>query len=250
MAEKPEEKVYIVTSKGSAELNGANSLTPAELKLLVLVDGYATVGDIAKRSEHGLDPAAATTTLEKMAKAGYVADPDSTAAINIGDFLKETDLGVASLQANGFFVRIARRGPPRPKDEGARKFTVMAVEDDPQLTKLLRTYLQMEGFAVRIAATREEINKALREPPKPDVLLLDVVLPDSDGFELLERMRSHEFLKSVPIIMATAKASREAVLNGLRRGCDGYVTKPYDMAVLIKAVRTVLNLPKRSDHSV
>lgn len=239
-----EKRLYVVTSKGNAELTGASTaLTPQELKLLVLVDGMATVGEIAAHAENKVEVPVMAEMLEKLAKKGYIADPDATAAINIGDFFKEAEGGVASLQANGFYVRIARRGPPRPKDEKPRKFTVLVVEDDPQLAKLLRMYFQMEDFVVRLAAKREEINKALREEPKPDIMLLDVELPDSDGFDLLERLRGHSFSKDLPIIMATARASREAVLTGLRRGADGYVTKPYDMAILLKAVRSVLALP-------
>jgi CheY-like chemotaxis protein len=68
---------------------------------------------------------------------------------------------------------------------------VLVIEDDPQLAKLLRTYLQMEDFEVRIAATREEINAALCAQPTPHLVLLDIVLPDIDGFEVLAKMRHH-----------------------------------------------------------
>ena len=237
-----DKQVYVVTAKGNAELTAAGSaLSADELKVLVLVDGMASVGEIAANAQHGLQNAHALTALEMLAKAKYIADPDGTASINVGDFFKESETGLESLQANGFYVRIARRGAAR-KPGG--KITVLAIEDDPALTKLLKMYLQMDNFTVRIAATREEINKTLREPPKPDIVLLDVALPDSDGFELLKKMRGHDFMKDVPIIMATAKASREAVLNGLKGGADGYVTKPYDMDVLLKAMRSVLGLPK------
>jgi two-component system, OmpR family, response regulator len=228
--------------KGNAELMAAGSaLSPDELKVLVLVDGIATVGEIAANAQHGLSNADAMAALDKLSRAKYIADPDATASINVGDFFKESEAGVQSLQANGFYVRIARRAEPR-KAEG--KLTVLAIEDDPALTKLLKMYLQMENFTVRIAATRAEIDTALREPPKPDIVLLDGQLPDADGFDLLKKMRAHEFMKAVPIIMATAKASREAVLNGLKGGADGYVTKPYDMEVLLKAMRSVLGLAK------
>lgn len=241
-----EKRVYMVTLKGSAQLTGGKTaLTAAELQLLVLIDGIATVEEIAKRMS--LDAAAAATMLAKLAKDGYIADPDTTAALDVSAFLKEVEGGLASLQANGFFVRIARRRPERPALGAGEKLTALVVEDDPTLVKLLRTYLLMENFTVRTAATREEINKALREPPKPDVVLLDVMLPDSDGFDVLEKLRQHEGFKSVPVIMTTAKATREAVFNGLRRGADGYVTKPYDMPLLLHAIYIVLGLPKRAE---
>jgi two-component system, OmpR family, response regulator len=236
-----EKRVYMLTPKGSTELTGGkSSLSAAELKLMVMVDGNATVEQIARRTQNS-DVAAVAKMLQALAQSGHVADPDGTAAIDARNFFKLVDTSLSSLQAKGFFVRIARRAAP-PGKRAAGKITVLVVEDDPQLAGILRTYLQMEEFAVRVAATRDEINKALGEPPKPDLVLLDVVLPDADGFEILEKMRAHDAVKNVPIIMATAKATREAVLNGLRRGADGYVTKPYDVEVLMTAIRTVLGL--------
>lgn len=238
-----EKRVYVITAKGNAELTGANtSLSPEDLKLLVLVDGYASIADIAKQTESKLPVATVAQTLDRLAKAGFIADPDATASINVGDFFKESEAGFASLQASGFYVRIARRNPELPAIPAGHKVTVLAVEDDPALTKLLRTYLRMEGFNVRLAATREEIMKSLIEQPKPDVVLLDVMLPDTDGFEILAKMRSDRQVKDVPVIMTTAKATREAVLRGLRQGADGYVTKPFDMDIVLKAIGTVLGL--------
>lgn len=237
-----EKRVYMLTPKGSAELTDARtSLTVEELKLLVMIDGSASVEQIARRAQSQLGLDDVVKALQALARGGYIADPDGTAAINVKAFFREVDTSVASLQAHGFFVRIARQAPQN-KSAGKHKLTALVVEDDPQLAKMLRMYLQMEEFAVRVAATREDINKALREPPRPDIILLDVVLPDADGFEILQKMRGHDFLKSVPIIMATAKATREAVLRGLQRGADGYVTKPYDVPVLLHAMKTVLGL--------
>ena len=245
-----DKRVYVVTSKGNAELNrGSTSLTVQELKLLVLVDGMASVAEIAAQTKSKLDVGVVAEMLRKLARNGYVADPDGTASISVGDFFKASDLGLASLQANGYFVRIARRGPDHTKLAEGQKLTVVAIEDDAQLAKLLRLYLKMESFVVRTAATRDEIDKALRELPKPDVVLLDVMLPDSDGFEVLERIRQDAQLKDLPVIMTTAKATREAVLKGLRGGANGYVTKPFDVPVVVRAVRSVLGLPKSRDRT-
>ena len=138
-------------------------------------------------------------------------------------------------------MRIARRGTMRKlaKDE---KLTVLVVEDDPQLAKLLRTYLAMEGLVPRLAANREEIEAALRQAPKADLVLLDVTLPDVDGFDVLARIRGNDALKTTAVIMLTGKATREAVLKGLLGGADGYVTKPFDIEALFKAVKSVIGL--------
>lgn len=122
------------------------------------------------------------------------------------------------------------------------KLGVLVVEDDPDLIKLLRMYLRLEGFAPRTAAGREEITAAFRQPPKPDLVLLDVALPDADGFDVLAKMRQHPALKAIPVIMLTGKDNREAVLNGLVLGADGYVTKPFEIDVLVKAVKAVLGV--------
>jgi DNA-binding response OmpR family regulator len=118
----------------------------------------------------------------------------------------------------------------------------MVIEDDPQLAKLLRMFLLMHEFVPRMAANKDEVVASLRIPPKPDVVLLDVVLPDIDGFEVLTRLKQHPVLKTVPVVMMTAKASREAVLQGLVRGADGYITKPFDVDIISHAIKSVIGL--------
>lgn len=244
-----EKRVYALTSRGQAELNDAStSLSAAELKLLVLVDGRSSVARIAKRA--GLAPQAVGEAFEQLVRSGHISTKGEInyGGIDPGGLLPlspdESATGLAALKAQGYFVRIARRGATRGKSADGRKLAVLVIEDDEQLAKLLRTYLQMEDFTVRVASCLDQIDVALGEPQAPDLVLLDVVLPDVDGFDVLSRLRAHELLKSVPIIMATGKATREAVLAGLQRGADGYVTKPYDMEVLLKTVKTVLGLKK------
>jgi DNA-binding response OmpR family regulator len=150
---------------------------------------------------------------------------------------------VESLKQKGYYVRIARRPEEERKRPEGRKPLALVVDDDAHLTKLLQTCFKLEGFATRVAANREQIVAAFREPAAPDLVLLDVVLPDVDGFDILWRMRQHPALKAVPVIMLTGKATREAVLKGLHGGADGYITKPFDVEVLMSAVKTVLGAP-------
>ena len=100
----------------------------------------------------------------------------------------------------------------------------------------------MEGFEPRMAGNRVEIVAALQVSPLPDVVLLDVNLPDTNGFDILARVRQHPTLKSMRIIMLTSQASREDVMRGMVGGADGYITKPFDNDILIRAVRSVLGL--------
>ena len=94
----------------------------------------------------------------------------------------------------------------------------------------------------RMAAGKDEIVAALRIAPKPDAVLLDVTLPDVDGFEVLSRLKQHPVLKTVPVIVMTAKATSEAVIQGLVRGADGYITKPFDVDIISSAIKSVLGL--------
>jgi CheY-like chemotaxis protein len=152
-------------------------------------------------------------------------------------------VGATSLQDNGYVVRIARRAARerKPADPSGKR-TLLIIDDDPYLVKLLQTYLKLEGYAPRSAATRDDIIALLRAPLPPDLVLLDVTLAELDGFEVLARMRQHALLRDVPVIMLTGQATRAAVIKGLRAGCEGYFTKPFEVDVLVKAVALVLGV--------
>ena len=97
MDAKEKNRLYVVTSKGHAELSGGTSALPApELKLLVQVDGQATAGEIAARTRDH-DPASVAEMLRRLARGGYIADPDATASINAGDFFTEAQQGASLL---------------------------------------------------------------------------------------------------------------------------------------------------------
>jgi CheY-like chemotaxis protein len=201
-------------------------------------------------------------TYRRLARGGYVvpASERRPDVLDIADFFttarlrlsssavakarSQTAASVARLQKQGYDVRIARRPAILGKLPEDRKPRVVVVEDEPHLGKFVRQYLAFEGFDASVAANRDEIVAEFRRPPVPDLVLLDVMLPDVDGFDVLLKMRQHPALKAVPVIMLTAKATREAVLKGLAGGADGYVTKPVESETLIKAVKAVLGLPK------
>lgn len=234
--------VYAHSGTADVELTGARTaLTPTEIELLVLIDGKTSVEELTTRAAP-LAPEAVKKALEKLVRAGYIKPAaDVTAAgIDPGDFFSSADQGVASLKKNGYFVCIAHAAAPRKpvKDE---KLSVLVVDDDEKLAKLVRTYFKMEGFEARIAGSRAAFEAALREA-RPSLVLLDVMLPDADGLELLAAMRKHPAVKDVPVVMMTAKATREAVLQGIKRGANGYVTKPFTVDVLLKAAKSVLGL--------
>lgn len=255
--------IYRLTPQGEKELKGSETgLSRLELEVLVLSDGTATVGQVKARAKD--IPAVAVTAalktlinkklLQSSRAAAAVGEPD---VIDVGDFLKtgafyvsqksptpeqegEASEGSSSLQKDGYFVRIARRAAAERKPAAGAKLTATVIEDEPHLAKLLRSLLSIEGFETRIAANRAEIVEALKKTPVPELILLDVMLPDADGFEILAKLRHHPAFQHCAIVMLTGQATREAVLKGLAGGADGYITKPFEVDVLMKAVNAVL----------
>ena len=255
--------VYGLTRKGESELRGAQTTLPSSaLDLLVRVDGRSTVAAIAAGTS-GVSRDDVNSTFDWLVQAGLIelsnrddgmlefdapsgiAAPLVPSPSAVSNATREAGAGVTSLQEQGYFVRIVKRPAARPQLPTDRKPLVIVVEDEPHLAKFLKHFLVLEGFEVRIAANRTEIVEAIRQPPRPDLVLLDVMLPDANGFDVLMKMREHPALAAVPIIMLTAKTTREAVIKGLAGGADGYITKPFQTDVLIKAIRTIFGM---SDH--
>jgi two-component system, OmpR family, response regulator len=245
--------IYEVTSKGQLELqSSATAISALEVDLLVRFDGSLTLAQIRE----AMAPAAIAafdTTLTKLLLKGLAepAPPDffsktltaqfGTSALTQAD--AEADACTASLKRSNYYVRIAHRRGPAKERKPRERLVAIVVDDEPQLAQFLSHLLGFEGFDVRVAGSRDEVVTEFRRKPKPDLVLLDVMLPDVDGFVILSSIRSHPGLKDVPIIMLTAKSNRESVLKGLAGGADGYVTKPVEPDALILAVRTVVGIP-------
>ncbi len=116
------------------------------------------------------------------------------------------------------------------------------VEDDPTLRLVLRDNLQSEGYEVDLAADGAcAVTRA--RTAIPDLIVLDLTLPDLDGFELLPILRT---LGQVPIIVLTARTQREDKLKGLTLGADDYITKPFDPEELLARIRAVLRRTRPS----
>ncbi len=258
-----DDNVYVTTEKGNRELKAASTtLSVLDLEVLVLIDGLTPLKLIADRIPNA-PRTVVVEAIQKLVHAKLIVNPadleadalfsgQSTMAVPAGFFSQltkapaaEAEGGVSILKRKGYFVRIARRptGERRRKNSGQGwKPTILVIDDDIDLQRLIRTYFKLEGFTVREALTREDIVAALRLQPGPDLVLLDVRLENADGFDILTRMRQHPVLKNMPVIMMTGETTREAVLRGLQGGADGYVTKPFRAEALVAAVKSVLGL--------
>jgi DNA-binding response OmpR family regulator len=114
--------------------------------------------------------------------------------------------------------------------------TVLVVDDERKIRDLVRLYLEHEGYSVLLAESgRSALETA--ERARPDLLVLDLMLPDLPGEEVARSLRSHS---DVPIIMLTARAGEEDRINGFRAGADDYVTKPFSPRELVVRVEALL----------
>jgi DNA-binding response OmpR family regulator len=122
---------------------------------------------------------------------------------------------------------------------------ILVVDDEKRILSLLKAYLEQQGFAVVTAANGQDALYLARQQ-KPDLIVLDIMMPEMDGFEF---MRQHRKERETPIILLTAKVDENDKVLGLELGADDYVTKPFSPRELTSRIRAVLrrsgqNLPQ------
>jgi len=115
---------------------------------------------------------------------------------------------------------------------------ILIADDEPTLRSLLKTNLRLEGFETLTASNGEEALRVIREET-PDVVLLDVMMPVMDGWQVLEELSKSNH-RHTKVILITAKASTEAQLQGWELGCDEYLTKPFDLDDMIDRISEVV----------
>jgi two-component system, OmpR family, response regulator len=253
--------IYTPTKSGTTELmGGSTQISATALQLLVLFDGKLAVAEVARLAQ-GISAKELQETISMLLKSGYIElkQPGKNVNLDFGGFFSslpaappsksvleeagvEADKATESLRQNGYYVNIARRAEQKKSPASGARYSVLVIEDNVELQKVLKFLLQFEEFDPRAASTRSEIVAALRTMPSPDVILLDVNLPDISGFDVLTRIRQHPILKSIPVIMLTAQSTRQDVLRGLAGGADGYITKPFEHDILMNGIRAVLGV--------
>ncbi len=130
---------------------------------------------------------------------------------------------------------------------------ILVIDDEPDVLLLCRVNLEFEGHEVLEATDGEQgVEIALRE--HPDLIVLDVMLPQRDGFSVLEHLKGQSETQDLPVIMLTAKAQEDDQVRGWLGGAAEYVTKPFSPVALTEAVRSVLAMTpqeraaRRSEH--
>ena len=116
----------------------------------------------------------------------------------------------------------------------------LVVDDAPDIRLLADLVLSMAGFAVTAASSGSEALRLLAAEDLPDIVLLDVQMPDVDGWETLSRLRTDPRTAGIPVVLCTVKGLPEDTLRGWSLGCDGYLGKPFDISGLVDELHGVL----------
>lgn len=117
--------------------------------------------------------------------------------------------------------------------------TILVVDDDEIMRSALKRILENEGYNVAMAVDGLELSKVL-ETTRLDMILLDVNLPWVDGYELCRLIKDHHSLKAVPLVMVSARKSKEDIQKGFEAGCNDYVTKPFDIDHMTGVINKML----------
>lgn len=255
-----EKVVYIQTVAGREELSASpGNLGPNLKALLGMFDGQSTVEDLQKKLDKvPLDRLLAA--LDTLVKQGYLEAAASAPAGDDLDFAlllntptpvptaaqrqqaeQATLTSMRALKQSGFFVNIISRSVKPITPRSGDKHSILIIDGDQANTLILARELMLAQFDVRSASRDEDILAELAKPP-PDLILMDVILPDLVGIEILAKLREHPVFKSVPVIVVTSQAQHDDVVAALVYGANGFMSKPVKPEALLDGVKSVLGI--------
>jgi CheY-like chemotaxis protein len=250
------EHKYRLTEAGRAAWEGEDTAVPADYRrLLWMMDVHGSIADglvslypremleewLAELQEIGL----IEVVPEGEAEGREFSMPSSDRTLRLDQTQLKEAVRIAgnSLARTGAYLAVDRLRSRPTLSKPPSETVILIVEDDPDQLALADLRVSMAGYRVRVASSVNGFLQALVDEGAPDLLLLDVMLPDGDGFEVLARMRRHQALGSLPIVLLTARNEPGDIGRGLVLGADGYVTKPYTKSVLADVIRRVLKPP-------
>jgi CheY-like chemotaxis protein len=121
--------------------------------------------------------------------------------------------------------------------------TIMVVDDNPDIITIVKTILEGKGYQVLSASSGQELLNLLTDR-KPDLIILDIMMPEMDGLEVLGRLKAVTETAAIPVILLTAKVQYEDVLGGYKLGADYYITKPFTSTQLVNGINLLLGESK------
>lgn len=252
------ERIYRLTAAGRAAWEGQDAAVPADYRRILWMLDVQGEGGVAEALSRLYPPEMLEEVLSEMAEIGLIeclpegqggqgdtgtlakSSSDRTLALDQAQLREAARIAGSTLARTGAYLALDRlRRRPLPLKAPADT-VVLIVEDDPDQLALADLRVSMAGYKVRVASSVNGFLQALVDEGAPDLLLLDVMLPDGDGFDVLGKMRRHQALGSLPIVLLTAKNDAADIGRGLILGADGYITKPYTKAILADVIERVL----------
>jgi len=122
----------------------------------------------------------------------------------------------------------------------SEQYDVLVAEDDDQISYLLNFMLTREGYKVKVTNDGQEAMDAIAEMNIPQLVLLDIMMPHYDGYQLITHMKSIAHWKEVPIVMLTAKSEEKDIIKALESGATDYIVKPFQPGELITRLTTLM----------
>jgi len=262
MAARPQDRIYSRTTSGEEAFASDDVAIPSDYRRILRVIEGKTHADVIRGRPRHFGDALIADWLAELEELGFVTSvpAESTQDLDFSGLLRAqqqrggqtapddsqrmdaeaTDAAIATLGRTGAFLspdRLQHRAPLAKKPTDIK---VLIVEDDPDQAALADLRVSMAGYEVRLARNCKELVQEIRARAIPDVVLLDIMLPDGNGFDVLASIRRHPKLALLPVIMLTALGRSEHVRRGLALGADGYITKPYSKKILTDTISAVL----------
>jgi len=254
--------LYRRTTSGEAALRSVDTAIPVDYRrILCLIDKDTHPNVVRGRLRQHSD-ALIADWLAELEEIGFIESTDAGDAFDLdfnplaSDAPSITALGKipdeqrriedearavdVALKDKGAYLATARLENREPLSKDPAQIVILLVEDDPDQAALGDLRVSMAGYRVRLARSCREMVMDLETQPLADLVLLDVMLPDGNGFGILACMRTDPRLSLLPVIMLTALTSAEDIQRGLDLGADGYITKPYSKDLLVDTIRQVL----------
>ena len=255
-------KTYRLTETGLAARSGSDLAVPGDYRRILRLVKSDTHFDVIRGALRRFPDKLIEEWVDELVEIGFLEIAPSPEDLDL-DFTKlfaepaapspvagEDELRIAS-DAKSAEVALARAGAwiaedrlknRKPVSKPVADTTVLIVEDDPDQLALADLRVAMVGYRVRVASNARELLDDLRTKPLADILLLDVMLPDGNGFGILGKLRQHPKFALLPIAMLTAKDDPQEIAKGLALGADAYITKPYSKNILADTIQRILQM--------
>lgn len=255
------DRIYRPNPGGQRILTNPDRTDPLEYRRILTLIDQDTHTDVVRGCLRQFPDALLADWLDEMEDLGYLSSrpADSTHDLDFTDLFKatrpaaaplvpedrkrierQTSLAAAALGDKGAFLALGRIKNRAPLGKAAGEISVLVVEDDPDQAAIADIRVSMAGYKVRLAENQKALREELSAGRLPEIVLLDIRLPDGDGFEILASMRRHPKLALLPVVMLTSVTGKENVRRGLELGADGYITKPYSKKIVVETIRDVL----------